>query len=71
DSVSDAVEALKRALHDIETASDKSTVPTAQKYKALAKNEMASLRIAADELEGLVPQSFWPMPDYCELLFTY
>ena len=22
-----------------------------------------------DELEELVPQTYWPMPDYCELLF--
>ena len=29
----------------------------------------ATLREAADELEELVPQTYWPMPDYCELLF--
>ena len=32
-------------------------------------SEMAALREAADELEELVPQTYWPMPDYCELLF--
>ena len=30
---------------------------------------MAKARKAADELEELVPQTYWPMPDYCELLF--
>ena len=37
--------------------------------RALREHEMAALREAADELEELVPQTYWPMPDYCELLF--
>ena len=40
-----------------------------QACRALREHEMAALREAADELEELVPQTYWPMPDYCELLF--
>ncbi len=32
---------------------------------------MASLREAADELEGLVPDEDWPLPSYTEMLFMY
>jgi glutamine synthetase len=31
---------------------------------------MESLREAADALEGLVPDSIWPLPTYTEMLFT-
>ena len=31
--------------------------------------EMAALRAAADEAEGLTAKAFWPFPGYGELLF--
>ena len=31
---------------------------------------MESLREAADALEGLVPDSIWPLPSYTEMLFV-
>ncbi|MCK5805068.1 MAG: glutamine synthetase III [Lentisphaeria bacterium] len=32
-------------------------------------NGMLALRVAADELEGLVPAELWPLPTYAEMLF--
>jgi glutamine synthetase len=30
---------------------------------------MADMRIAADELEGLLPEDVWPLPSYAEMMF--
>ena len=32
---------------------------------------MLNLRAAVDELEGLIPDSCWPLPKYREMLFVY
>ena len=32
---------------------------------------MQNLRTAVDELEGLIPDSCWPLPKYREMLFVY
>ena len=62
------MEALRRALHALDTA-HLGEKARADACRALREHEMAALREAADELEELVPQTYWPMPDYCELLF--
>ncbi len=49
-----------KALEAAEAAGEPLTTLTA----------MASLREAADALEGLVPDSIWPLPSYTEMLFT-
>lgn len=68
DKTAGAMEALRRALHALDTA-HLGEKARADACRALREHEMAALREAADELEELVPQTYWPMPDYCELLF--
>ena len=68
DKTAGAMEALRRALHALDTAHLGEKGPGGRLPRA-AQHEMAALREAADELEELVPQTYWPMPDYCELLF--
>ena len=63
-----AMEALRRALAELDSAHIGEAV-RAQKSHELAHREMGALRAAADELEMQVPQTYWPFPDYCELLF--
>ena len=67
DKTAGAMEALRRALHALDTAhlGEKARADACRAARA----RMAALREAADELEELVPQTYWPMPDYCELLF--
>ena len=67
DKTAGAMEALRRALHALDTA-HLGEKARADACRALREHEMAALREAADELEELVPQTYWPMPDYCELL---
>lgn len=68
DTAVGATEALRRALDAIDTAK-MGEKARAVAFRALASNEMRALRHAADALEMQVPQSDWPIPDYCELLF--
>ena len=68
DETAGAVEALRRALAELDsTETDELT--RARAFRKLAGKEMAACRAACDTLETLVPQSDWPIPDYCELLF--
>ena len=62
-----ALEALRRALAELDS-SHLGERARAERCRALARNEMAALRCAADELELQVPQAHWPIPDYCTLL---
>jgi glutamine synthetase len=32
---------------------------------------METLRAAADELEGILPYSIWPLPTYTEMMFMF
>ena len=68
DRTAGAMEALRRALNELDSAHLGESV-RAQKFRDLARGEMAALREAADELERQVPQTYWPFPDYCDLLF--
>ena len=63
-----ALEAQRRALAELDS-SHLGERARAERCRALARNEMAALRCAADELELQVPQAHWPIPDYCTLLF--
>ena len=62
------IEDVSFAYEDV-AAGGRPTAPAPSACRALREHEMAALREAADELEELVPQTYWPMPDYCELLF--
>lgn len=68
DKAAGALEALRRALAELDAA-EMSEMQRAYACRDLAAKEMAVLRIAVDELETQVPQTYWPIPDYCELLF--
>ncbi len=63
-----AVEALRRALEELD-ASHMGELARAEACRSLAAKEMPAVRFAADELERQVPQTYWPIPDYCEMLF--
>ncbi len=63
-SVSRGVEAALECVRRLDAAIEKND---AVKIKAL----MGSLRLPIDELEGLVPKEFWPVPTYAEMLFMY
>ncbi|MEG0167823.1 MAG: glutamine synthetase type III, partial [Ruthenibacterium sp.] len=68
DTAVGATEALRRALDVIDSA-QMGEKARALACRALANSEMRAVRCAADALEMQVPQSDWPIPDYCELLF--
>ncbi len=68
DRTADATHALRKALNDLDQ-SHLGEKARAEACRSLRENEMAALRLAADELEQQVPQTYWPMPDYCDLLF--
>lgn len=59
DKTAGAMEALRRALHALDTA-HLGEKARADACRALREHEMAALREAADELEELVPQTYWP-----------
>lgn len=69
DTLSDAADALKSGIDVIDCLPHGDVLARANAYKQLAQTEMATVRQAADLLESLVPQTWWPMPDYCDLLF--
>ncbi|MEG2164643.1 MAG: glutamine synthetase III [Ruthenibacterium sp.] len=68
DTAVGATEALRRAL-DLIDSSQMGEKARAIACRTLASSEMRAVRCAADALEMQVPQSDWPIPDYCELLF--
>lgn len=69
DELFNASQKTKNALDIIDALPHDDVLCCANAYKQLAKNEMEALRAAADNLEAYVPQTYWPMPDYCQLLF--
>lgn len=69
DNLFEAAQKMKNALEVVEALPHDDVLCSANAYNQLAKNEMEALRTAADNLEGYVPQTYWPMPDYCDLLF--
>ncbi len=69
DKTAGAMEALRRALHALDTA-HLGEKARADACRALREHEMAALREAADELVLLGPPSYWPWPYYCLLLFA-
>lgn len=68
DDLSAAAEALGTRIACVE-AMHGDELACAEACRTMADGEMAACRAAADRLETLVPQSDWPIPDYCELLF--
>jgi glutamine synthetase len=63
-----ALEALRRALDELDTA-HLGELARAERSRSLVQKEMTALRAAADELELQVPQTYWPFPDYSTMLF--
>ena len=68
DRTAGSVEALRRALAALDSTT-MSELERALACRSLACVEMTAVRSAADALEAQVPQTYWPIPDYCELLF--
>jgi glutamine synthetase len=69
DTLSDRIEALDHAQHE---AHDAGTVE--QEARAFVEHVIPAqnaLREAADELETVVADDYWPLPKYRELLFQY
>jgi len=60
--VSAATEGLLKSVRELDQATEKGA--SSDKLTVLAK-----LRETADVLEGMVPQSAWPLPSYTELMF--
>ncbi|MBX3357488.1 MAG: glutamine synthetase III [Phycisphaeraceae bacterium] len=67
------IDRLRTASHDLEQTLDHNgngdAMAHARHVKAKIRPAMAELRLAADELERLVPANLWPMPTYRDLLF--
>ncbi|MBQ8229988.1 MAG: glutamine synthetase III [Clostridia bacterium] len=61
------VKALETALEETKKIDDITALSVWYKDEVLVK--MATLRAAADALEGLVSADYWPMPTYGDLLF--
>ena len=69
DSLADRIEALEHAQHE---AHEAGTVE--QEARAFVEGVIPAqnaLREAADELETVVADDYWPLPKYRELLFQY
>lgn len=60
-------EALEEALLGVKDYSE--AAETAMYYKDSVLSAMQELRIAADEIETLVGEKYWPYPTYGDLLF--
>ncbi|NCC08377.1 MAG: glutamine synthetase type III [Clostridia bacterium] len=68
DEAEGANEALRRSLEILEKKSG-TAAEIAAECRKLADKEMCNLRTHIDALELLIPKKFWPIPDYCDLLF--
>ncbi len=68
DEAEGANEALRRSLETLEKKCG-TAAEIADACRKLYDNEMHSLRYHIDALELLIPKKFWPIPDYCDLLF--
>jgi glutamine synthetase len=64
-----AADALEKAQHSAHGAA--SVQAEAKVFSTKVIPAQDALRVAADELEGLVADDLWPMPKYRELLFQY
>ncbi len=67
---------LVDGIHDLEHAQHEAHEPTSVQAEAAAFVKevipaQAALRGVVDELETLVPDEYWPLPKYRELLFQY
>ncbi len=69
DSCAGAADELDRALLSAEK-NNGATPKLARRMNGIASGEMAALREYCDELETMVPQNLWPMPNYSSLLYN-
>nr|MBA2513583.1 glutamine synthetase type III [Solirubrobacterales bacterium] len=72
--VSSHLDELVDRLHDLESANANhpqgvEVVVAANHMKDTVVPAMDAVRETADRLEGLVPDSLWPLPKYSEILF--
>ncbi|MDD3428723.1 MAG: glutamine synthetase III [Oscillospiraceae bacterium] len=67
DEVTNYSEALESAVNSIDMHAD--TASVAHAFYKICSDQMLRLRGAVDRLEGLVAESYWPIPSYSALLF--
>jgi glutamine synthetase len=58
---------LDQSLHRVEAAG--SEEQKAELFAQAVSAKMLEMRMAVDELEGLVADELWPLPKYREMLF--
>ncbi|MBO4539933.1 MAG: glutamine synthetase type III, partial [Clostridia bacterium] len=53
----------------IRLAENKNTIEESYAIRDTVLGKMSALRVAVDEAETLVDETYWPFPSYCDLLF--
>ena len=66
--ISVKLQTLEQAVSDVKSVTGAGEV--AMYFRNKVFGAMNELRANVDELEGFVPKSEWPMPDYADLLFS-
>ena len=66
--ISAKLQTLEQAVSDVKSVTGAGEV--AMYFRNKVFGAMNELRANVDELEGFVPKSEWPMPDYADLLFS-
>jgi glutamine synthetase len=62
-------EGIKVLAHGLEHEGDSDLLTHAQHYRDQIIPAMNQVRVAADALEGVLPDGVWPLPTYQEMLF--
>jgi glutamine synthetase len=73
EKVTGLVRTLEEKISALESISDhheaESSVAEARHFCDKVLPAMSEVRTVADELEALIPDDFWPLPTYSEMLF--
>ena len=73
DAVTNAANAMMASVDKLTTAIEKEEFNSTEAHLSFLAGDVCGLmlevRAAADALEGLVPDSVWPLPKYREMLF--
>ncbi len=68
DAIDKGITGLDKALAKASAKND--AHGKAEAYRDIVIPAMGTLRMAADELETIIPDALWPLPTYAEMLFT-
>ncbi|MES2462359.1 MAG: glutamine synthetase III, partial [Armatimonadota bacterium] len=60
---------IRTLAHELEHEGDSDLLAHATHYRDKIVPAMAEVRTAADALEGVLPDGYWPLPTYQEMLF--